>query len=149
MRVQRLCPETAPESAPDVRRAKAALSSGCKSRPANSLPPEATGAVVEVTKWLKPSDSVSRTGDSASVQAATQVNAVQTSKRTMCGPTWPSYRGRLVRLGDRAKTTPIRRTGVVAAACTQGKRTQHGKPHCVAGETANRTPARDRPGALG
>ena len=22
-------------------------------------------------------------------------------------------------------------TGVVAAACTQGKRTQHGKPHCV------------------
>src|SRR5271154_5846845 len=26
---------------------------------------------------------------------------------------------------------PIRCTGVVAAACTQGKRTQHGKPHCV------------------
>ena len=87
---------------------------------------------MEVTKWLKPSDSVSRIGGSASVQAATQVNAVQTSKRLLCGPTWPSYRGRLVRLGDRAKTTPIRRTGVVAAACTQGKRTQHGKPHCVA-----------------
>ena len=32
---------------------------------------------MEVTKWLKPSDSVSRIGDSASVQAATQVNAVQ------------------------------------------------------------------------
>src|SRR6266700_4951306 len=31
----------------------------------------------------------------------------------------------------RAKTTPSRCTGVVAAACTQGKRTQHGKPHCV------------------
>jgi hypothetical protein len=27
------------------------------------------------------------------------VNAVQTSKRTMCGPTWPSFRGRLTRLG--------------------------------------------------
>src|SRR6476646_1565058 len=31
----------------------------------------------------------------------------------------------------RAKTTPSRCTGVVAAACTQGKRTQHGKPQCV------------------
>ena len=60
------------------------------------------------------------------------MNAEQTSKRTSCGPTWPSYRGRLIRLGDRAKTTPIRRTGVVAAACTHGKRTQHGKPQDVA-----------------
>ena len=68
----------------------------------------------------------------ASVQAATQVNAEQTSKRTLCGPTWPSYRGRLIRLGDRAKTTPIRRTGVVVAACTQGERVQHGKPQGVA-----------------
>src|SRR6202048_132117 len=31
----------------------------------------------------------------------------------------------------RARTTPICCTGVVAAACTQGKRTQHGKPQCV------------------
>ena len=54
---------------------------------------------MEVTKWLKPSISVSRIGDSASVQAATQVNAVQTSKRTMCGPTWESCRGRLIWLG--------------------------------------------------
>jgi hypothetical protein len=36
-----------------------------------SLQPEAIGAVMEVTKWLKPSISVSRIGDSASVQAAT------------------------------------------------------------------------------
>jgi hypothetical protein len=35
------------------------------------LQPEATGAVMEVTKWLKPLVSVSRIGDSASVQAAT------------------------------------------------------------------------------
>jgi hypothetical protein len=27
--------------------------------------------------------------------------------------------------------TPCCCTGVVAAACTQGKRTQHGKPQCV------------------
>src|SRR5271167_2541759 len=26
---------------------------------------------------------------------------------------------------------PVRCTGVVAAACTQGRRTQHGKPQCV------------------
>ena len=30
---------------------------------------------MEVTKWLKPSISVSRIGDSASVQAATRVSA--------------------------------------------------------------------------
>jgi hypothetical protein len=33
------------------------------------LQPEAIGAVMEATKWLKPSISVSRIGDSASVQA--------------------------------------------------------------------------------
>jgi hypothetical protein len=43
--------------------------------PGDSLQPEATGADMEVTKWLKPSFSVSRIGDSASVQAATRVNA--------------------------------------------------------------------------
>ena len=32
---------------------------------------------MEVTKWLKPSISVSRIGDSASVQAVTRVNAGQ------------------------------------------------------------------------
>ena len=39
------------------------------------LQPEATGAVMEETKWLKPSVSVSRIGDSASVQAVTRVSA--------------------------------------------------------------------------
>ena len=33
------------------------------------LQPEAIGAVMEVTKWLKPSIIVSRIGDRASVQA--------------------------------------------------------------------------------
>ena len=64
------------------------------------LQPEATGAVMEVTKWLKPSDSGSRIGDSASVQAATRVNAEQSSKRTMRRPTRQPFRGRLIRLGE-------------------------------------------------
>src|SRR5271170_1856170 len=54
---------------------------------------------MEVTKWLKPSISGSRIGDRASVQAATQVNAEQASKRTMCRPTRRPFRGRLIRLG--------------------------------------------------
>ena len=38
------------EAALGVRSDKAALSSGCKSHPANSLQPEAIGAVMEVTR---------------------------------------------------------------------------------------------------
>src|SRR6202048_5119107 len=62
--------------------------------------PEAIGAVMEVTKWLKPSISVSRIGDSASVQAATRVNVEQASKRKMCRPIRLPYRGRLKQLGE-------------------------------------------------
>jgi hypothetical protein len=43
------------------------------------LQPEATGAVMEVTKWLKPRCSRSHIGDRASVRAATRVNAEQAS----------------------------------------------------------------------
>ncbi|MGA8771874.1 MAG: hypothetical protein WB610_16075 [Rhodomicrobium sp.] len=46
--VKRLRLNIKPMTAIDVRRAKAALSSGCKPHPANSLPPEATGAVMEM-----------------------------------------------------------------------------------------------------
>ena len=64
------------------------------------LQPEATGAVMEATKWLKPSvKRVTKYGDSASVQAVTRVNAEQASKRTMRRPTRQPYRGRLIRLG--------------------------------------------------
>ena len=42
---------------------------------------------MEETKWLKPSVSVSRIGDSASVQAVTRVNAEQASKKLMQKPT--------------------------------------------------------------
>jgi hypothetical protein len=51
-----------------------------------SLQPEAIGAVMEVTKWLK--------------QAATRVNAEQSSKRTMRRSTRQPYRGRLIRLDE-------------------------------------------------
>ena len=132
-----------------VRRDKAALSSGCKPHPAKSLPPEAIGAVMEVTKWLKPSISVSRIGDSASGQAATRVNAEQASKRTMCRPTRHPYRGRLIPAGeDERKVSP-------AAAPGQGRRHVHkesarntGSPVAWAG-MSNRRPVRDRPGAAG
>jgi hypothetical protein len=66
---------------------------------------------MEVTKWLKPSISVSRIGDSASVQAVTRVNAEQSSKRTMRRPTRQPFRGRLVRLGEQSEeyAQPLRR----------------------------------------
>src|SRR3990172_8109571 len=49
-------------SAPTVRRGKAALFQWVRSPPGQTLQPEATGAAVEVTKWLKPSDSGPRIG---------------------------------------------------------------------------------------
>ena len=61
---------------------------------------------MEVTKWLKPSDSASRLGDGASVQAVTRVNAEQASKRTMRRPTRLPYRGRLIRLGRMSEEQP-------------------------------------------
>ena len=65
------------------------------------LQPEATGAAMEVTKWLKPSvKRVTKYGDSGSVQAATRVNAEQASKGSMRRPTRLPYRGRLTRLGE-------------------------------------------------
>ena len=75
------------------------------------LQPEAIGAVMEVTKWLKPSISVSRIGDSASVQAVTRVNVEQSSKRTMRRPTRQPFRGRLIRLGEQSEeyAQPLRR----------------------------------------
>ncbi|HKQ88501.1 MAG TPA: hypothetical protein VJS43_17215, partial [Candidatus Acidoferrales bacterium] len=40
-----------------VRREKAALFQWVQGPPGDSLQPEAIGAVMEVTKWLKPSNS--------------------------------------------------------------------------------------------
>jgi hypothetical protein len=75
-------------SASGVRREKAALFPVGASPTRQLLQPEATGATMEATKWLKPSvKRVTKYGDSASVQAVTRVNAEQASKRTMRGPT--------------------------------------------------------------
>ena len=113
------------------------------------LQPEAIGAVMEVTKWLKPSISVSRIGDSASVQAATRVNAEQSSKRTMRRSTRQPYRGRLIRLDEMSEA--IRSD----AAPGYWRRHVHkesarntGSPKAWSAMT-NRKPVRDRLGALG
>src|SRR5262244_2897379 len=49
----------------------------------------------------------------------------------MCRPTRPPNRGRLLRPGEMSEDYAQPLHGVLAAACTPGKRTQHGKPHCV------------------
>ena len=118
-------------------------------RPTRQPLQEATGAVMEETKWLKPSVSVSGIGDSASVQAVTQVNAEQASKRTMRRPTRRPFRGRLTRLGEAERR--------VRPAAAPGKWRQHvhkesvrntGSPMAWSAMT-NRSPARDRSSAWG
>ena len=56
-------------------------------RGTGSLHPVAIGAVVEVTKLLKPPVKRVALGDLASLQAVTRVNAVQAPKRVMQEPT--------------------------------------------------------------
>ena len=56
--VEKLKPLTRwPSTSLGVRRAKAALFQWVQIPPGEMLQPEATGATMEVTKWLKPSDS--------------------------------------------------------------------------------------------
>jgi hypothetical protein len=66
---------------------------------------------MEETKCLKPSDSGSRIGDRASVQAATRVNAEQASKRTMCRPTRRPLPGKADTAGEMGEedTQPLHR----------------------------------------
>ncbi len=110
------------------------------------LQSEATGATMKATTWLKPSvKRATKYGGSASVQAVTRVNAEQSSKRTSHRPTRQPYRGRLTQLGDLSRVDPSCCAGVVATACTQGKRAQHGKPlYVVWGDQPN-----TREGAFG
>src|SRR5215217_3542774 len=90
-----------------VRRDKAMLFQCVQVPPGEVRPPAATGAVVEVTKRLKPSvKRVTKYGDSASVQALTRVNAEQASKRTMHRPTRRPFRGRLIRRNGSSKAVP-------------------------------------------
>src|SRR5882762_7552345 len=86
-----------------VRHAKARRFPVGENPTRQSLQPEAIGAVMEVTKWLKPSISVSRIGDSASVQAATRVNVEQAS--TICA----HVESTVVRFAPRQTTKTARR----------------------------------------
>src|SRR5262245_16013527 len=84
-----------------VRRAKAALSSECKSQPANA-PAGSNRGAMEVTKWLKPSVSVSRnTVTRACVQTVTRVNAEQAD----APPSLPAVTARDI-------STPKQQTGL-------------------------------------
>jgi hypothetical protein len=106
-----------------VRREKARVFSGCKSRPDNwSLHPVAIGAAVEATKPSKPSRQRAALGGSASRQAATQVNAGQASKQGDVGADPVATRGRPPSLGTEGSTPhdatrPKGPTGVWAVAC--------------------------------
>ena len=60
------------------------------------------------------------------------MNAVQTSKRTLCGPTWESCRGRLIWLGVESKATPRAHRG--------GRSSMH---------TRKARPTREAPGVAG
>src|SRR4051795_11348796 len=85
-----------------VRRGKARIFSGCKSRPDNwSLHPVAIGAAVEATKPSKPSRPRATLGGSASRKAATQVNAMQASKQGDVEADPVATRGRPSSLGTR------------------------------------------------
>jgi hypothetical protein len=69
MRARRVARAAPANSESGVRRERRRFPVGAKPT-RQPLQPEATGAVMEVTKWLKPSVSGSRIGDRASVQAA-------------------------------------------------------------------------------
>ena len=113
------------------------------------LQPEAIGAVMEVTKWLKPSISVSRIGDSASVQAATRVNVEQASKRKMGRPIRLPYRGRLKQLGELSEEdAQLLHRGIGGGMYTRKAYATREAPVAWSAMT-NRKPARDRLGALG
>ena len=77
--------------------------------------------------------SVSRYTVTARVcRSVTRVNTKQSSKRTMRRPTRQGLSGKADTAGaNERNNTPSRCAGVVATACTQGKRTQHGKPQGV------------------
>ena len=115
-----------------------------------SFQPVAIGAAVEVTKPPEPSMAKGRFGDSASRQAVTRVNAEQASKRVMWEPTRLSNGEGQRRWGRRtSKRTQRSHRGSGDGMLTGGGTTKHGKPQRWRRVTANRKPARDRPGRAG
>src|SRR6202030_2462849 len=115
-------------SAPGVRRGKAALSSGCKSHPATAPAgsnrssyggdeiAEAFG--MRATNWWQRECA----GRNASERRASlEKDDAQADPTTLSGKADTAG-------GSERSNTPSRCAGVVATACTQGKRTKHGKP---------------------
>jgi len=103
---------------------------------------------MEVTKCLKPLGS-RHVGDGASVRAATRVNAEQASKRTMCRPSRQRVRRRLIRLGEMSEDcAQLLHRGSGGSTYMKESVRNTGSPTAWSGMT-NRTPARDRPGAVG
>ena len=92
----------------DVRREKALILSGGKSRPGTgSLHPVAIGAVVEVTKLLKPLMKRVAIGDPARMQAVTKVNVEQASKRIMQELTRRHFGESRMPMGEYERTSPL------------------------------------------
>ncbi len=89
---------------------------------------------MEVTKRLKPpvkraakyGGSASCTGRNVSERRASLEKDVAQADPT-------AISGKADTTGRVSKSDPSRCAGVVATACTQGKRTQHGKPDSVVG----------------
>ena len=104
---------------------------------------------MEVTKWLKPSISVSRSGDSASVQAATRVNVEQASKKddVQADPTAISGKAEMAGRVER-RLRPTAAPGYWRQHVHKESARNTGSPKAWSAMT-NRTPARDRSGALG
>jgi hypothetical protein len=79
-------------------------------------------------------------GDSAKMQAVTQVNA-RRGLETIGVEADPSdIRGRPARQGKSATRAPRRSTGVETMACIEGMHMKHGKPRTAAAATATESP---------
>src|SRR5712664_4105300 len=103
---------------------------------------------MEVTKWLKPSISVSRIGDSASVQAATRVNVEQAEKDDVqADPTAISGKAEMAGRVER-RIRPAAAPGYWRRHVRKESVRNTGSPKAWSAMT-NRTPARDRSDALG
>lgn len=87
-------------------------------------------------------------GDLASVQAVTDVNAVQAPKRVMQELTRRESRESRRRWGRRANS-PIGPAGVLATACRQGGPDATREAPAVIGTAINRQLVRARPGRPG
>lgn len=74
------------------------------------------------------------------MQAVTRVNTEQSSKRTMHRPTWPPYRGRLIRLEGRAKQDR-------QSLCRGSGNSMHTREAHATRETPSRGQAQDQPDA--